>query len=531
MRARLAPRLAPLFGIAVPAILCAAWGCNAIVDAGSYRVGAVSTSSSSTASTSSPSGDPDGAGACVPGTDRRTLEQACTQADCEPFTTAVPMCGSALCALPGPGATTNDGAAPDASGPADAGAPPDAAGPPGAEAGTQDAGDGGPTSCSHVRSDPRTIVYVTGSTALAAFIGEVSAALAQQVAIVYQQSGSCIGVRSAIDPPNNALTNGNGLPTYYDLNGTQQTCSLDPADGLLADVGASDVFYSTCYFGQAVMLPANVVENFGPVQVMNFAVPQASSQRSISLDAAYYVFGFGGQGYAVPPWTDPTQMQIRSANSGTQSLLAAAIGVPPDQWKGVGHMTSTQVGNALIAAGQSGNQATIDSAIGILASDYLISSTQTLRGLAVQDETRCAYYPNTTAFARDNANARDGHYPLWGPSHFYTRVDPSTHQVKPGVTQLIDSLNGLAPLPGRDLLAEYASKGLIPECAMHVTRTSDLGGDYTPFKPAESCNCYFDLIATGTTTCAPCSTNGDCPASAPNCNKFGPPPQAGYCDL
>ena len=50
---------------------------------------------------------------------------------------------------------------------------------------------------------------------------------------------------------------------------------------------------------------------------------------------------------------------------------------------------------------------------------------QVLRGLAVRDGSTCGYYPNSTAFGRDNANTRDGHYPLWGPSHFYARIDPS----------------------------------------------------------------------------------------------------------
>ena len=151
-----------------------------------------------------------------------------------------------------------------------------------------------------------------------------------------------------------------------------------------------------------------------------------------------------------------------------------------------------------------------------------------LRGLAVQDENAaCGYYPNSTAFARDNANARDGHYPLWGPSHFYARVDPATNlPLKPGVSQFIDGLNGVTPLPGLDLVAEYASKGLVPECAMHVTRAND-GGDYTPFKAPVTCNCYFELHATGSTSCQPCTANADCPNAAPNCNKFGPAAAAG----
>ncbi len=494
---------------AVAAAAAAAWGCNLIVDASAYHeVPLVVAEAGADAKMLGQSG-------CDAGTDRASLETACTNSDCVPFTLQVPSCGGALCSLPPP---------PDAGAPA-------AATDGGAEASSPDAG---PPSCSEVAADPGTVVYVTGSTALASFIGEVSSALASQVTVVYQQSGSCVGVRAAIDPANNVLSSANGTATYYTPSGTQQTCVLNPSDTLSADIGASDVFYSTCYLGQATTpaLPQSVSENFGPVQIMNFAVPQSSSEHSISLTAAYYVFGFGGMTYPVAPWTDPTQLQIRSANSGTQSLIAAAIGVPPGQWYGVGHGTSSDVGTALVAAGQSTDPSVVDSAMGILASDYLTQNQSALRGLAVQDKNAsCSFYPSSTAFAHDNANARDGHYPLWGPSHFYARVDPSTGiPLKSGVTKFIDGLNGLTPLPGLDLIAEYAQKGLVPECAMHVSRAND-GGDYTPFKAPVTCNCYFDLYAASSNTCATCNANSDCPSSAPNCNKFGPAPQQGYCNL
>ncbi len=497
------------FTIAIAASsLVAAWGCNALIDSSGYYELKQSLVEGGIAV--------DGGDACAPGTDRRSLEEACTVGACVPFASHVPSCDGGLCPLPTP---------------ADAGTAPGSTVTP--DGGGDGGDDGGPISCAQVATDPNTIVYVTGSTALASFIGEVSSALASRFTIVYQQSGSCVGVRSAIDPTNNVLSSTNGTATYYTPNGTQQTCSLNASDGLTADIGASDVFYSTCYLGQAVTppLPANVGENFGPVQIMNFAVPQASTQQSISLTAAYYVFGFGGSAHPVPPWTDPNQLQIRSANSGTQSLIAAAIGVPPGLWKGVGHGTSQQVGDALVAAGKGGDPRIANSALGILASDYLLQNAQVLRGLAVQDESSCGYYPNSTAFARDNANARDGHYPLWGPSHFYARTDAATNlPLKPGVSQFIDGLNGVTALPGLDLVAEYAAKGLVPECAMHVTRTND-GGDYTKFKAPSTCNCYFELHATGATSCQTCNANTDCPSAAPNCNKFGLPPQAGYCDL
>jgi hypothetical protein len=502
-------------GLLIGASWCGPWGCSLVLDSSKYYCVAVSSDSGSEAALDglAPANDGGHAG-CTPGLDRRGLETACSDAACVPFTGSLPSCDGSLCPLPallpGDSGTANEA---------------------GVEAGAN-------APCTALRSDPNDIIFVTGSTALRGFIQEVSKVLATQpgspLTVVYQSSGSCFGVKAAIDPGNNLIIPSAGATTYYDANGNLQTCAVDPSAGVVADIGASDVFYSTCYMGEPITpsLPQNITDNFGPVQIMNFAVPQASTQHAISLSAAYYVFGFGGGAYAVPPWTDPQQLQIRNAASGTQAMIAAAIGVPAVQWRGVENATSSGVGTALVMAGQSGDPATVDSALGILASDYLVQNTETLRGLAVQDQnTACGYYPNSTATARDNANTRDGHYPLWGPAHFYARVNGQTQvPLKPGVTEFIDGVSGVTVLPGLDLIAEYASKGLVPLCAMHVARTSD-GSGYQPYKAATTCNCYFDLIATGSTSCVPCNTNADCPAGSPSCVRFGAPPQQGYCDL
>jgi hypothetical protein len=581
------------YGVLAAAAAATASGCNLVVDSSAYHVVAGTEDAATRADgaiVDGATGDGGSADGCTAATNRVTLENACTSADCVPFGGAVPSCEGGLCPLPDPAAadaaphpdaaSAPDSAAGDATTPPEAGPDASSGDATAASDATLDDGDIGSTdgsdetsaandattaadvtvadaatpadaapsegggagdasavpSCATVRSDPNTIVFVTGSTALASFIGEVSKVLATQatnpITVVYQQSGSCVGVRSAIDPANNALADSLGAATYYDANGTSHSCSLG-SGSLVTDIGASDVFYTTCYLGQPVVpaLPQSVSENLGPVQVMNFAVPESSTQRSISLAAAYYIFGFGGAQYPIAPWTNPAQLQIRSAASGTQSMIGAAIGVPPAQWKGTSNPTSSSVGNALQAAGQSPDAGVVDSALGILASDYLLSNSPALRGLAVQDaNSRCGFYPSTTSTAHDAANVRNGHYPLWGPSHFYARVDPQRQlPLKPGVSQFIDGLSGVTQLQGLDLVGEYARRGLIPLCAMSVARSDD-GGDYTPFKPPVTCNCYFDLEATGTTSCSMCNTNADCPSTAPSCNKFGPVPQQGYCD-
>ena len=150
-----------------------------------------------------------------------------------------------------------------------------------------------------------------------------------------------------------------------------------------------------------------------------------------------------------------------------------------------------------------------------------------LRPLAYQDtEQACAVYPDSTAGARDKQNVRDGHYPLWGPLHFLHKVDgsgvPANTANRQQILDILGYLAGSKALPnGVRLIDVYGQSGLVPECAMRVSRDND-GGNIEPFAPATPCSCLFDAVATGTTACTPCTTRGDC-ESDEDCSF-------GYCE-
>jgi hypothetical protein len=133
----------------------------------------------------------------------------------------------------------------------------------------------------------------------------------------------------------------------------------------------------------------------------------------------------------------------------------------------------------------------------------------------------CAYYPNSTATAHDKRNVRDGHYVGWGPVHLVARVNAQGVPVSTAAGQIINYFIGNAPVPNHDFLSLVIARHLVPQCAMSVKRTGEIGVPQ-PFAPAPSCACFFDN-ATGVTTCPTCKTNADCPASAPACNL-------GYCE-
>src|SRR5262249_5000488 len=186
------------------------------------------------------------------------------------------------------------------------------------------AGDGGGmTPCASLPH----VVYGAGSSALQKLLARVGGLLsadANPVTFVYLTSASCSGVANILD--DTLIT---GTAQYFDSSGNAHSCAL-PAAGQLVDIRISDVFATTCR-SLPNGLPAEVKENFGPVQIMTFAVPHTSLASSISLEAAYNVFGFGADSQ-VPPWTSVKYIFQRSASSGTQNMIAATIGVPAAQW-------------------------------------------------------------------------------------------------------------------------------------------------------------------------------------------------------
>jgi hypothetical protein len=382
------------------------------------------------------------------------------------------------------------------------------------------------------------LVYVVGSSAAKPFLQSIAQQLSvQSVFVVYVATGSCVGVDAAL----NRTPIRTGAPpmpathaTYWDgVSSVGRSCQL-PSDGVVADIGVSDVFAQTCPGFELASLDAQQAKDaHGPIQTMAFVVPANSRFSEISAQAAYLVFGFGTDATVLDPaltapiWNDESHLLIRNATSGTQAMMAAAIGVPSTQWRGTPHSSSDAVAAALQAATASFELA--DETIGILATDYIDSKNlrALIRMLAYQDSNQlCGFYPDSTATARDKRNVRDGHYPIWSPLHLLYRVDSLGNPENPinrrEVGEILGYMSGSKALPnGIRLLDIYAQTGLVPECAMRVTRVND-GGNLEAFTPSSPCSCSFEHAATGSTTCSRCNVQGDC--------GLGETCSMGYCE-
>lgn len=361
-------------------------------------------------------------------------------------------------------------------------------------------------------------VYVAGSTAVRPFLAAVAQALAgatPPVTVVYQGQGSCVGVNYLASATPGTIT---GTGEIYSATGiVTGGCALDIA-GNTVDIGVSDVYATSC--PGVTTLPATVKDFFGPVQPMSFAVPLNSTQTVISAEAAYLTLGLGTNGGT--EWSDPTAYQVRSATSGTQQMISAAIRVPAGQWIGVANAGSGNVLTALQAA--SASQATADLTFGILAMDVVDKNRATVRPLAYQHFGQgCGYTPDSTVNSFDKQNVRDGHYMIWGPLHMLTRTtggQPSNANAK----KVIDYLSGAVD-PDFDLIRVEAKGGVVPSCAMRVTRDSEVG-PLMSYMPPKSCECKFIAEATGAapTECQACVDSTDCSSARPACNH-------GYCEV
>ena len=371
-------------------------------------------------------------------------------------------------------------------------------------------------------------VYIAGSSAVKPFAKAIAknlAAASPPVTIVYAGPGSCVGVGYMTTSPSGSLT---GTGIYWDTTGSADlSCNLTAITGNPVDIGVSDVFPTTC--GSTYTLDSHVHDFHGPVQSMTFAVPVTSTQTSISVEAAYMVFGFGADTTArtVSPWTDPTAMEVRSATSGTQQMISAALaqvgsGFSAAKVKGVSNSGSGAVLTGLTGLAAANNQ---EKAIGFLAMDVVDANRSSVKPLAFQflGQT-CGYLPDSSPTAFDKQNTRDGHYAIWGPLHLLTPVDSTGTPTNPDAATIINYLTG-AVAPTFDLITVEATGGVVPDCAMRVSRTSDVG-PMASYMPAHSCECAFLKAATGTTTCTACPNgDSDCASGAnKHCNY-------GYCEV
>jgi hypothetical protein len=347
------------------------------------------------------------------------------------------------------------------------------------------------------------------------------------ITMVWVTNGSCTNVDQFYNHNGPIIANAQmqwNQSTVENPTWTAKTlpCTCTNRASLLPDIGNSALFVSSCTTTAA---PNFVHATNGPVQAYVAAVPKASdgtvTKNAITFEEAYFVFGFGMAGM-VSPWTDETQMFIRSITKSTLLTWAANISVPGAKWKGTTqYMPNPDSSKGVVAALQASPSP--NAAIGILGAEVFDSNRATLDILAFRAQGQyAAYYPDSTSTSHDKQNVRDGHYTVWSPTVWMDNIDPNTQQpTSVNARYVVDLIAGhdVTPAPSFDAAQIVAHVGLVPDCAMRVQRSFD-GGPLSLYRPPTSCTCAFTGVVDAN-TCATCPA-GTC-ASGGTC-------RGGYCE-
>jgi hypothetical protein len=279
-------------------------------------------------------------------------------------------------------------------------------------------------------------------------------------------------------------------------------CVCTQATPVVPDVASSAIFTESC----GMTLPATLGKFRGPLQPYLFAVRKNSTQTAITADEAYFVYGFGAAGMATP-WLNDQFIFTRPNDASTLICLAAAAGIPPSKAKGVLEMRSADMITAMTGAA-----APDEATIGILGTAPYDKNRANVKSLAFKMTGQYfAYYPDSTTSSFDKLNMRQGRYFPWSVTDWLTKIDALTMQpVNAKAAYLIGLITDqpVTPAPGFDPLQSVMSSGLVPACAMQVTRSVE-AGDLSLYDSPTPCGCAWDAKFS-TTSCTACSATMPC---------------------
>ena len=383
----------------------------------------------------------------------------------------------------------------------------------GSDGGTSGGGDAGPSTACSSLVNPLYIMSGDTQVPVLKALGKSLRQSANPITLVWFATGSC----TIID----ALYNGTPLtqiPSYIpgDPNwdpsaGAVPTCALENG-GRNVDIGIPIVFPAAC---SSATPPADLGAFKGPVQSMLFVVPKLASPVAISSEQAALVFGQGAVAN-ITPWTDENYYFIRTPTKGVEVSLGALIQVPPAQWHGKQISASNDVVTDVATSSQG------EETIGILGSETYDTAANRaiLKALAFQAVNQTnGYLPDSKANTFDKRSLREGHYVAWAHVFYLTKVASTdagaSVPVNANAKLFIDILTNTAD-PGipsaLDPVALVAQKGIVPLCAMTVTRSIE-GGPLSLFAPPDPCGCYYESkLATATVpaSCVTCTTSTSC---------------------
>lgn len=321
---------------------------------------------------------------------------------------------------------------------------------------------------------------------------------------------------------------------------TPRQCN-NKTGGFPIDLGIGATFISSCSDAVTSAQPENVQIYDGPVQAYGFVVPEgslAASGGGITWEEAYYVFSGLGQTANAVPWTaepNPTtgsaSVFIRGATTSTLLTCAANVEptlLPASSWVGFRNMGQADRSTVVVEGVANQTAELRDATIGILGIDVYEEKRGVLDLLAFQAKgQKFGFYPDRDPGRTDKRNVRDGHYVPWSYTQYLAKVEDGD-PVNPLVDRILGivrgdpevrlkSAAGVTPAFDVDALEVLARKGLVPDCAMKVSRERD-GSDLSLYTPDAPCGCFFESVVdpdlasdeAWQARCEACDSDDDC---------------------
>jgi hypothetical protein len=355
-------------------------------------------------------------------------------------------------------------------------------------------------------------VYGSGGSAITATLAKVAAGLAgldEPITVLFSDPGACTGYQAFLDE--SVTTNFK----YWAADGTQLTCTAPTVGGQKADFAHMGNPVEDC---TGLTLPEGIGDIPAPVQTLNIITSIGADDDSISREALYFIYGWGAESEA-EPWTIETSLFKRKSDSFVHNFLAAAIGLSPSGFIGTEVANQQAVVDGIFAAAATEPNGTLGYVSGSAANNA--ANREKIKTLAYQHTGQeCGYWPSLTPDTFDALNVRKGLYHFWAPGHFFAEVDEAGVPTNPLVADLFSWFSGASNPEGLDVTELVIKAGDIPSCAMQVTREG-LAGAISSYAPDQPCGCYFDAVATGTSSCATCE--GDEACGDGKCRR-------GYCE-
>jgi hypothetical protein len=358
-------------------------------------------------------------------------------------------------------------------------------------------------------------VVVTGAAAAEPLITNVARLLqrndAQPLTVIWKLTTSCTGVESVVLDKTSSCSGSMGACVYGQAkfwtldpqDKEPKTCELDSA-GTHVDLAISDVMPSTCPSFPGAKLPDMMI-TAGPVTTYALTMSRNASEAAMHASEAHFVFT-RGKDANVRPWLNDNTLFLLGGNDAGQLLVSLRASIKqPSSWRGKLLASPDEVILNL--------QSDPPTAIGILPTTITDPRRGEVRTLAFQAiGQHGAYFPDRKSTTFDKQNVRDGHYPLWGYLHTVLRRDIANPTLPKSVNggRLSEILLGNAQVAMQDVMPMHVAAGLVPQCAMRVSRSMD-GGPMAPFAHADPCHCWFEKnVPGGTLGCTECPDGLTC---------------------